>query len=38
MGDPISQYLGIVGSQEKDPDGKDVSLENYRRTDVVEVF
>ena len=30
--------LGIVGSQEKDPDSKDVSLENYRRTDVVEVF
>ena len=30
--------LGILGSQEKDPDGKDVSLENYRRTDFVEVF
>ena len=32
------QYLGIVGSQEKDPAGKDVSLEKFRRTDVVEVF
>ena len=32
------ESLGIVGSQEKDPTGKDASLKNYRRTGVVEVF
>ncbi len=34
----MSQFIGIVGSQEKDLDGKDVSLEKYRSTGVVEVF
>lgn len=34
----MSEFLGIVGSQEKDPDGKDVSLEHYRRTNFIEVF
>ncbi len=34
----MSEFLGIVGSQEKDPDGKDVSLEHYRRSNFIEVF
>ena len=34
----MSEFLGIVGSQEKDLAGKDISLEHYRRTGFVEVF